>query len=144
MTEKSINGIDTRQFLNHLRASSNYPTFRAFVSVMTLLVYALAALIIVLALSVGKMESLGLAVIGAICITLIGKIVAEVSLMVADIADSTIYTSANQIHPKLQSLENEFQSSQVTETKETNYTPPFMANEEENKLPITEKIKRWW
>ena len=111
---------------------------------MTLLMYALAVLIIVIAVSVGQMNALGLAVIGAICIALVGKIVAEVSLMVADIADATIYTSANQMHSKLQSTENDFQHSNVIEPEKPNYAPSFMANEEENKLPISEKIKRWW
>lgn len=144
MPNNSITSVTTKKYLETIRQASNYPTFRAFVSFMTLLMFVLAGLIVVVAVGTGQMGVIGAALIGALCLALISKVIAEVSLMIADIADSTIYTSANQIFLKSQPTADEGQSSQVLEPEQPNYAPPLMANEEENKLPIAEKVKRWW
>ena len=63
---------------------------------MTLLVYVLSGFIVAISVSYGQMKEFGAALIGAVCLALLGKVIAEISLMVADIADSTIYTSSKQ------------------------------------------------
>ena len=87
---------NTKRFLETIRQETSYPTFRAFVSTMTLLVYVLSGFIVAISVAYGQMKEFGAALIGAVCLALLGKVIAEISLMIADIADSTIYTSSKQ------------------------------------------------
>ena len=143
MPKSSQKSAGANKYLLTIRNSSNYPTFRAFVSFMTLLMFGLSVLIVVVAIASGQINVIGASLIGAACLAIISKVVSEVSLMIADIADSTIYTAAHQLMPQSQSLDTG-ESSELSESGVPNYEKPMMTNEQENNLPISEKLKRWW
>jgi hypothetical protein len=90
-----------KQYLDRIRSDSAYPAFRGVVNIITLLFYAFGALVIVgaivqaiIVLGQGKgMGPVGIPItIFAIAFGLfyivLGKVIREVSLMLADVADS--------------------------------------------------------
>jgi hypothetical protein len=85
-----------KKYLDRIRSDSAYPAFRGVVNIIALLLYTVGALFIVGGFLVGfglVGGSLNLAVfIGGMTIGLfyivMGKVLREVSLMLADVADS--------------------------------------------------------
>lgn len=79
-----------KAYLNSIRRDTCYPTFRAFVTVATVLAYIVAALLVVAGFISGQDGGILVGIVIAIVIALIAKVGQEVSLMIADIADATI------------------------------------------------------
>lgn len=87
------------QHLQKLRADTCYPAFRGFVSLFTVIGYLAACLVALFGVVVMGQSSggvlLGLVVIGgAVLLGVAVKAMTECSLMLADIADCTVYDSA--------------------------------------------------
>ncbi len=79
----------SNEYLNHIRNQSAYPTFRAFIQIIHIIVIIIAIGIAISGLLISKEAIIPLILLGAL-IYISGKIATEVSLMVADTADSTI------------------------------------------------------
>ena len=89
----------SKAYLNTLRADSCYPTFRAFVTVATVLAYIAAALIVVAGFVSGQAGGIMAGIVVAVVVALIAKVGQEVSLMIADIADATIHSAGRRNEP---------------------------------------------
>ncbi len=84
------------QYIQRIRSQSSYPTFRTFVGVIALLFYIIGAICILVGISAGisqqgigsGMFALFAGVLIGIIYIVIGKVIKEASLMLADIADS--------------------------------------------------------
>ena len=85
-----------KAYLNSIRADSCYPTFRAFVTVATVLAYIVAALVVVAGFVSGQGGGILAGIVVAVVIVLIAKVGQEVSLMIADIADATIDSAGHR------------------------------------------------
>ena len=94
MAQKS--DLNTNDFLKTIRKDSNYPTFRTFIAVMTFLIYLLAAVFFVHSANTLHISEFLLPFITTVTVVLVGKFLSEVSLMVVDIADSSIFTASKQ------------------------------------------------
>lgn len=88
-----------KAYLNTIRAGSCYPTFRAFVTVATVLAYIVAALVVVAGFVSGQGGGVLVGIVVAVVIVLIAKVGQEVSLMIADIADATIDSAGHRNEP---------------------------------------------
>lgn len=84
-----------RQHLEAIRSNSCYPTFRGFVNVFTRLGYLCAAFFTAGGLRSGDLGTMLIAIAIAIVAALLVRMGKEVSLMLADIADTTIASSAS-------------------------------------------------
>ena len=78
-------------FVTELRVQSLYPTFRSLINLGAWLLYCLAALIIVVAFNTSAFIG---ALIGGLVLIVFTKVMQEVSLMVADLADASIVIAA--------------------------------------------------
>jgi hypothetical protein len=85
-----------RKYLARIRSDSAYPAFRGMVNVVTLLIYALGGIAFAAAIACAlgadsnsslKPIALVAVLVGVVCM-LLGKVFREVSLMLADVADS--------------------------------------------------------
>lgn len=83
-----------RQHLEAIRSNTCYPTFRGFIQVFTLLGYLAAAVVAGVGVVTGRPGTIAIAVGVAILIGLVFRVAQEMSLMLADIADVTIDSSA--------------------------------------------------
>ena len=79
-----------KAYLKSIRTDTCYPTFRAFVTVATLLTYLIAALAVVVGFVSGHAGGVMISIVIAALLALLAKVGQEVSLMIADIADATI------------------------------------------------------
>ena len=79
-----------RTYLNQLRSSSCYPTFRGFVTIATVIGYLVAAGLAVAGVLSGQPGGIVLGFVLGVIVALVAKVAQEISLMVADIADATI------------------------------------------------------
>ena len=86
-----------RQHLEAIRSNSCYPTFRGFVQVFTLLGYLGAAVFAAAGLMSGQAGAMFIAIAIGIIAALLVRMGKEVSLMLADIADTTIASSARSV-----------------------------------------------
>ncbi|MFC7461547.1 hypothetical protein [Hydrogenophaga defluvii] len=124
------------EYLNHIRNQSAYPTFRAFIQIIHIIVIIIAAGIAVSGLFISKEAIIPLILLGAL-IYIAGKIATEVSLMVADTADSTIEKGSRDWKRPTNEINNEKQ------TAETNQ--PIPPNQAEQIIsvakPISEQAK---
>ena len=89
-----------KAYLNTIRADSCYPTFRAFVTIATVLGYIVAALVVVAGFVSGQGSGILIGIVSAVVIALIAKVGQEVSLMIADIADATIDSAGRRSLPE--------------------------------------------
>jgi drug/metabolite transporter (DMT)-like permease len=83
-----------RDYLNHIRKNSAYPTFRGFVTFFTVVGDVVAVLVAIGCLFTGGggigVGGVVLGLLGAVVLALFVTVAREVSLMLADIADATI------------------------------------------------------
>ena len=86
-----------RQHLEAIRSDSCYPTFRGFVQVFTLLGYLGAAVFAAAGMMSGQVGAMLIAIAIGIIAALLVRMGKEVSLMLADIADTIIASSARAI-----------------------------------------------
>lgn len=87
-----------RPFLADLRAGTNYPTFRATVNFFYWFWIVLAAIMVIGALisyfgEEGSWTSAGIGFLLAALFVFLGRLLREVSMMLADIGDATIRTA---------------------------------------------------
>ncbi len=87
----------TQDFAQRMREESLYPVWRQLVGVVTLIGYAIAA-ILALAAVVGMFKGAGFAGVGGLCFALLIAVVArvgkEASLMLADLSDASVRLAA--------------------------------------------------
>lgn len=85
-------------FVNRLRESTAYPSYRGFVSTLTWLSYLIAAGISIFGLLGGFAEGNPLGVVISlvvgILLAVLATVVKEASLMLADIADATLLVAS--------------------------------------------------
>lgn len=83
-----------RDYLNHIRKNSAYPTFRGFVTFFTVVGDILAIIVAICSLFSGGggmgVGGIVLGLLGAVVLALFVTVAREISLMLADIADATI------------------------------------------------------
>ena len=85
-----------KAYLNSIRADSCYPSFRAFVTVATILGYIVAAFVALAGFASGEVVPVLGCIVVAVVIVLIAWVGQEVSLMIADIADATIDSAGHR------------------------------------------------
>ena len=87
----------TQDFAQRMREESLYPVWRQLVGVVTLIGYAVAA-IVALAAVVAMFKGAGFASVGGLCFALLIAVVArvgkEASLMLADLSDASVRLAA--------------------------------------------------
>ena len=88
-----------RQHLESIRNKTCYPTFRGFIQIFVLLGYLIAAAVAGVGIITGRPGTIAIAVGSAIVIALLFRVAQEMSLMLADIADVTIDSSARSAAP---------------------------------------------
>lgn len=90
--------VDTTAFARELKKTSLYPTFRAIVSLNFLFCVLISIILIGASLVAFTQGSMGMALFlffaGAFAVIL-GKVLQELALMLADAADATVYIAAH-------------------------------------------------
>ncbi len=104
------------KYLAQLRGNSQYPTFRGFVTFLSLLGYVAAALIAGAGFMTGQAFSALVGIVIGIIVGILAKTGQEVSLMIADIADATIDSAANERNSR-EKLEQQVGLTQASPTK---------------------------
>ena len=87
---RSSESTSNTQYLASVRSRSCYPTFRAFVTMATVVTYLLAAFAAVAGFVSQNGVGVLIGIVVAVVLVILAKVAQEVSLMVADIADATI------------------------------------------------------
>lgn len=83
-------------FVKELRGGSRYPLYRGLVNFLVVLSYCAAALIVGASLLAARDTPIAIAVgpFVAICVVVLARLIREMLLMVADIADATVSMAA--------------------------------------------------
>jgi hypothetical protein len=108
-----------KQYLDRIRSDSAYPAFRSVVNIIALLLYAVGILLLLAGVLVGfgvggAGKNFGALIAGIVLglfYVILGKIVREVSLMLADVADSI--TDLNSRNEGLDQLSTTAQTSDL-------------------------------
>lgn len=94
----------SQKYLAQLRGNSAYPVYRGLVGILTIFGYAAAALVLVLGLlSLQGLQTM-LAIPAAALVAVAVRLLRELSLMAADMADATVDTAATQADIKDRTL----------------------------------------
>ena len=118
-----------KAYLNSIREESCYPTFRAFVTVATVLTYIVAVLVIIAGFISGQGGGILIGIVVAVVIVLIAKVGQEVSLMIADIADATIDSAGHR---------NQSATLQAPQNRQSSAGLPAKGLAEQAEVPATE------
>lgn len=101
---QTVNGSTRVQgestFITELRANTHYPAFRAVARLSAMVIYLVAAVVLIGGLA---RANLAWAIGGAaVCILLcvLGRLTKEVSMMFADLSDAAVYTASHQSDQK--------------------------------------------
>ncbi len=92
----SDEGGRRRQFLSAIRAQSHYPAFRAIVGLFHWLLIAVAVIALVSALLSGDGLAIAGALTGGAILVIVARVGRDVSLMMADLTDTTVWMAEQQ------------------------------------------------
>ncbi|OWQ93512.1 hypothetical protein CDN99_03325 [Roseateles aquatilis] len=85
--------MDRQIYLASLRRNTAYPTFRGFIALVKWLTYILGGVCVAVGIMAGPFGMVG-GIVAGLVLLVMGRIGAEVSLMMADMADASIDTAA--------------------------------------------------